>query len=370
MRSPPRAVACFALALAAACAGGCSTLDYYWQGVEGQYRILQAAKPLDTAIAEATDPRIKARLQQAKEIRAFASASLALPDNGSYRRYADLGRPYVLWNIFATPELSLQPREWCYPIAGCVNYRGYFNEAEARAAAARERAAGDDVYVGGVPAYSTLGWFDDPLLSTFIHYPQTEFARLVFHELAHQRVYAKGDTAFNESFAVTVEEVGLERWIAAQPADVRPRLEAERARSERLRREFRRMIGDARDELTAIYASPDPPAVKREQKVAVFLALRERYQVARAGDVTLTGYDRWFNQDGGPNNASVAAIALYTDEIPAFKALLAEESGDLPRFYARVEALAAMPRPARDAELAAARARAAQSTAGTGAALS
>ncbi len=346
-----RAVRAAAIAGVALLASGCSTLDFYWQGVEGQYAILHAAKPLDTAIAEQTDPRIKARLVQAKEIRAFASDSLALPDNGSYRRYADLGRPFVLWNIFATPELSLKPREWCYPIAGCVNYRGYFDENEARAAAAGERAKGDDVYIGGVPAYSTLGWFDDPILSSFIRYPDTEFARLIFHELAHQRVYVKGDTAFNESFAVTVEEAGLDRWIAAQPADVRPRLEAERARSERLRREFRRMVADTRSQLTAIYASTDADAVKRERKSAAFVALKERYREARANDATLTGYDRWFNQEGGPNNASLAAIGLYTDKVPAFKALLAEEGGDLPRFYARVESLAALPRAERDAAL-------------------
>jgi predicted aminopeptidase len=335
----------------AACLPGCATIDYYWQSAHGQYELLRRAQPLDEAIAQAQDPRVKARLTLAKSIRAFAVSDLDLPDNGSYRRYTELDRPYVLWNIFATPELSLKPREWCYPVAGCVSYRGYFSEAEARAQAQLRRAAGDDVYVGGVPAYSTLGWFDDPILSSFIRYPETDFARLMFHELAHQELYVQGDTVFNESFASAVEETGLDRWIAAQPAADQARLVAERARSQRLRAEFRRLVGTARRELAADYASAASDSDKRARKQAVLAALRAGYDEARAGEAGLASYERWFTHDGGPNNASLAAFGLYTDRVPAFRALLAQENGELPRFYARVKELAAMPKAERDAQL-------------------
>jgi len=225
---------------------GCSavdTADYYWQGATGQLEILARAKPIPEAIAESPDVSLKQRLARVQEIRAYASRELGLPDNGSYTRYTDLGRQFVVWNVFAAPELSLSPMQWCFPIAGCVNYRGYFNEKDARDEAARLTAAGDDVWVSGVPAYSTLGYFDDPILSTFVRWPETEVARMVFHELAHQVVYVKDDTQFNESFAVTVEEAGVRRWLAAQG---RPDLDAQFARAERLRATFRDLGGKAR----------------------------------------------------------------------------------------------------------------------------
>ena len=184
--------------------GSCSTAQYYWQGIAGELDLLDRARPIPSVVESTSDAALKQKLEHTIEIREFASKELALPDNGSYRRYTALDRPYVLWNVFATPPLSLEPMQWCFPVAGCVNYRGYFAEGEARAEAAHLSATGDDVYVGGVPAYSTLGYFDDPVLSTIIRYPETEVARLIFHELAHQVAYAKDDTVFNESFAVTV----------------------------------------------------------------------------------------------------------------------------------------------------------------------
>ncbi len=197
---------------------GCGEIEFYWQGIAGQTEIIARARPIDEVIAATPDPVLKARLARAQAIRAFASRELALPDNRSYTNYADLGRPYAVWNVFAAPELSLSPRQWCFPIAGCVSYRGYFAEGDARAEAARIAAAGDDVHVGGVPAYSTLGYFDDPVLSTFVRYREVELARLIFHELAHQVVYVKDDTSFNESFATAVEEEGIARWLAAEVA--------------------------------------------------------------------------------------------------------------------------------------------------------
>src|SRR5207249_6111767 len=186
------------VAASAGLLAGCSSVEYYWQGVRGQLDLLQHAQPIPAVIDSATDSNLKGKLERVLAIRDFASRELGLPDNRSYRSYADIGRRFVLWNVFATPPLSLEPRQWCFPIAGCVNYRGYFEERDARAESEALAKKGDDVHVGGVPAYSTLGYFDDPMPSTVIRYPETDIARLIFHELAHQVVYVKDDTVFNE----------------------------------------------------------------------------------------------------------------------------------------------------------------------------
>jgi predicted aminopeptidase len=334
---------------------GCGYAEYLWQGALGQAELVVGAKPVEEVLASTTDAKLAERLDRARGIRAFASRELALPDNRSYLRYADVGRPFVVWNVFAAPPLSLEPRQWCFPVAGCVNYRGYFREDDAKAEAARLAARGDDVHIGGVPAYSTLGWFDDPLLSTFIRYPDTALARLVFHELAHQVVYVQDDTSFNEAFATAVEDEGLARWLAAQAGTPRhAALVAEAARGQRLREGFRQWMRDIRAELAAIYASPGTDAEKHRRKAEAFERMRAAYEAAKAGESGLAAYDRWFaGHDGnGPNNASIAAIALYDDHVPAFRALLAGTGGDLPAFYARVRELAGRPKAERDAILA------------------
>ena len=272
-----RPLACIAACLVAGC-GAMEAADYYWQGASGQLDILARAKPIPDVIAESGDAALAQRLRRVQQIRAYASAELALPDNRSYTSYADLGRPFVVWNVFATPELSLKPRQWCFPVAGCVSYRGYFNEAEAREEAARLHAAGEDVVVSGVPAYSTLGYFDDPVLSTFVRWPEVEVARMLFHELSHQVVYVKDDTQFNESFAAAVEEVGVERWLRAQG---NPQLQAQYARSQQLRAAFRTLVRDTRIQLAALYATDLPDADKRRQKAAAFVAMREGYERAQ-----------------------------------------------------------------------------------------
>jgi len=329
--------------------GGCSTAEYYWQGISGQLDLLSRAQSIPAALETARDPVIKRKLERVVAIRDYASRELGLPDNASYRRYAELDRRFVLWNVFATPALSLTPRQWCFPIAGCVNYRGYFAEADARTEAAQLGATGDDVHIGGVPAFSTLGYFSDPMLSTFIRYPDPEIARLIFHELAHQVAYAKDDTVFNESFAVAVEEEGLRRWLAAQHD---PELDRQFAISERYREAFRTLVNQTRSKLEALYASNASDEVKGAGKAAAFDAMRAEYAERKRAWGGFGAYDYWFTQ--GPNNASLASVGLYTQKVPQFQALLAAEGGELPRLYARVKTLAALPKVERETALVAA----------------
>jgi predicted aminopeptidase len=236
--------------------GGCANFSYYVQSVTGQLDIWRRERPVEDVVKDpATPAALKEKLARVQAIREFASHGLALPDNASYRRYADLGRPYVVWNVFAAPEFSVKPVQWCFLFAGCVGYRGCFSKAGADRLAAELAAAGNDAYVGGVPAYSTLGWFPDPVLSTFIHHPEAEIARIVFHELSHQVLYVGDDTMFNESFAVAVEREGMRRWLA-QPGNEKLRAGYERGRERR--EQFVQLIADYRAQLEALYDSALP----------------------------------------------------------------------------------------------------------------
>jgi predicted aminopeptidase len=330
---------------------GCASPGYYLQAIGGQIEILRAARPLAEAEADPTVPAdVRDRLAVAAQMREFASRELGLPDNGSYRKYADLHRPYVAWNVFAAAPLSVSPKRWCFPVAGCVGYRGYFSETAAKKFAAELREQNYDVFVGAVPAYSTLGWFDDPILNTFIHYPDIELARLIFHELAHQVLYVKGDTTFNESFAVTVEEAGVNRWIDGHGTSVQ---REEFARREQRRREFQALVKTARSRLADLYAAALPDPEKHAQKKRVLDDLQSEYRALRDGKWGgYNGYDRWFA--AGINNATLASVGLYLDDVPAFQAILAENANDLPRFYAEVRTLAALPADERNERLAAA----------------
>jgi predicted aminopeptidase len=313
------------LAAAALLIVGCQSLSYYTQAIGGHLQVMANARPVDDWLADpGTDPALRQRLETARRIRAFASNQLGLPDNASYLSYADLDRPAVVWNVFAAAELSVEPKAECFPFAGCVSYRGFYSEAEAKRHADKLRAEGYDVHMGGVPAYSTLGWFDDPLLSTFIRYPDAQLARLLFHELSHQLVYAKGDTTFNESFAVAVEEEGVRRWLEAEGR--LGELDAFRAQQTR-QREFASRVSQARERLAMIYRSDLPAAAKLENKRGEWARLRQSYPGIPAE----------------PNNAFLASIATYTGLVPAFERLLAESGGDLKSFYRRVQALAAKP---------------------------
>lgn len=326
---------------------GCGNAGYYLRSVSGQLEIWQREVPIEQVLADpALDPKLKAQLERALRIRDYASRELGLPDNRSYRSYADLARPFVVWNVFAAPEFSLEAKQWCFPFAGCVGYRGYFSEAEARTYAATLLKEGYDVHVGGVPAYSTIGWFADPVLNTFIHYPEPELARLLFHELAHQLLYVKDDTVFNESFATVVEQIGLDRWLASHGSD------ADRARVRQLRgirADFRTLIGRARSELAELYAGPGTDQEKRRRKAEIFSGLRRAYEAQRANWPGFAGYDRWFAQPLG--NAHLASVAIYTQRVPAFEALFVQSGSDLPRFYAAVRELAALPPAERKQQL-------------------
>jgi predicted aminopeptidase len=327
---------------------GCSNLSYYMQSVSGQLDIWRRERPIEEMLQDPAIPEaLRRKLATVLDIRAYASRELGLPDNRSYRQYADLGRPFVVWNVFATPEFSVQPVHWCFFMVGCVSYRGYFAKADADAFAAETARLGHDVYVGPVPADSTLGYFTAPVLNTFIHYPDYELARLLFHELSHQLVYVRDDTLFNESFAVAVEQEGMRRWLA-RSGDAQQQAAFERF--QRIRAAFVQLVHKHREELAALYRSGAAPDAMRARKAEILRALEEEYQTVKQRDWGgYAGYDPWFARK--PNNAQLASIAIYSQMVPAFQALLRQEDGDLPRFYRAAKALATLPKDDRDAKL-------------------
>jgi predicted aminopeptidase len=314
---------------------GCSTAAYYGQAIAGHWHVLGLRRPVKVVMADPnSQPQLQQRLTVAQGLRDFANQELQLPDNGSYRSYADLQRPFLVRTVFATAPLSLQLRQWCFPIAGCVSYRGYFSATAAQKFADELKAQGDDVYVANVPAYSTLGWFDDPLLNTFIYWPIGRLAELIFHELAHQRLYIAGDTEFNESFATTVGNLGarlwLERYGTAQEQQTY-------ATYKRLQANFIDLIEETRQELATIYASKTSDAAKQTAKTQSLLALQNRYQSLTASLGKDPGYDAWFRE--GLNNAKLASVSTYTRWVPAFEAIFEQVEGDFAAFYHAAEAV-------------------------------
>ena len=340
------------LALSVAAGAGCSSVGYYAQAAQGHLQMLAAARPIDDWLQDPQAPEaLRARLALARQMRTFAAQELGLPDNRSYTAYADLKRSAVVWNVFATPELSLTLKTWCYPLFGCASYRGYFDPAAAQRTAETLKAEGYDVNVAPVPAYSTLGWTNwlggDPLLNTFIQWPEAELARLIFHELAHQVLYVKDDTAFNESFATAVERAGVRRWIAHR-GDAG--LAQAYAQYERRRADFLGLLLEHRAQLAEAFGAAADDATRRARKRAVFEHLQASYR--RIKDERwggFAGYDRFFDRE--LNTAHLAAVGAYNDWVPAFEALLQREGGALPRFFAAAERLAALPKGERDAAL-------------------
>ena len=333
-----RAVVLAAVLLGAVLASGCETLGYYGQAIRGQAGILLAAEPVAAVVADPdTDPRLRERLRRALDILAFAEAELDLPVAGRYRDYVDLDRDAVVYNVFAAPPYELEPVRWCFPIAGCVSYRGYFSQEAARAKAAELAARGLDVHVGGAAAYSTLGWFDDPLLSTFVHRDDAGLAELLFHELAHGVLYVPGETAFNESFATFVGREATRRWLRARGALAE--LEAWEQRSA-LRGRFVALTLALRAELAegygALRAADLSAAERRARRDELWAGLRRRWLAERPR--ALAGRDPFFT--AAPSNARLNTVADYNVHLPAFAALHASLGDDLSRFLARVRELA------------------------------
>lgn len=309
----------------------------------GHLDLMAQRQPIEVLTADpATPDAYKARLELAAAMRTFASRHLALPDNGAYRQYVRLSGDYPVWTVWVTPEFELEPRQSCFPVAGCVPYRGYYARAAAEDYAARFRAAGDDVLVGGVTAYSTLGYFDDPLTSAMLRLPDERLAGLIFHELAHQVVYVKDDATFNESFARAVEIEGTLRWLAHRRDTAG--LAAYRAALDRADA-FLESVKATRGELAALYNLPLDTADKRAGKQRIFAALRDGHRWRVVADPAWVVYDPWF--EGELNNAKLAAVATYFDEVGRFRALLTTHDGDFAAFYAAVKALAAERRVAR-----------------------
>ena len=320
--------------------GGC----YLLESAQGQLSLMAKRQPIAQVVERpATPATLRSRLEAVRAIRDFATRELGLPDNGSYRTYADVGRPYVVWNVVAAPEFSVTPKQWCFPIVGCVAYRGYFVERRARAFAARLHAQDFDVSVGGVAAYSTLGHFDDPILNTMVGWSDLDLAAIVFHELTHQLLYVAGAASFNEALATTVEEEGVRRWLLAQgrEADLADHLTEQKRYLEVIR-----LLRNTREQLQTLYSSGVDVQAMRERKRAVFAELRTEYDQLNAQWSGSAPFSSWFS--GGLNNAHLASVATYYDCVPGFRRELAA-AGDLPAFYRRVRELAKLAPAARDA---------------------
>jgi predicted aminopeptidase len=332
--------AALAIALIAALSGGC----YLLQSAEGQLALMSKREPIAQVIDNSsTPPKLRAQLESVRTIRDFASHELGLPDNGSYRKYADIGRAYVVWNVVAAPEFSVDPKRWCFPIVGCVAYRGYFVEARARRFAAGLRAQGFDVVVGGVAAYSTLGHFDDPILSTMVNWDDVELAAIIFHELTHQLLYVRNDASFNEALATTVEEEGVRRWLTSlgREQDL-----AQHLLQQQHYLQVIALMSQTREHLRLIYAMSLPPPLMRERKREALEALRESYAALRVQWGGHAPFDAWFAQD--INNAHLASIATYFACVPGFERELKAVGGNLPAFYRRARELAKMDQAQRD----------------------
>jgi len=317
------------LTLACLSLSGC----YVMQAATGQLQVMRHSKPIDEVLVDpATTAGTRAGLELVVAARQFAEAELDLPSSRSYRRYADLGRPYVVWNVVATPEFSVEPRRWCFPVAGCVAYRGYFDETKARSKALQLFMRGDDVAVGGVATYSTLGHLPDPVFGPMLAWRETRLVGTIFHELAHERVYFPGDSEFNEAFASVVEEEGVRRWL--DKAGRLGELQAFLLAADR-EAEFAELLRESRGKLAQLYDSRLPVAGMRVEKQREFGRLKFAYEQLRKRWGGYAGFDGWFAR--ALNNAHLASVATYRDCMPGLRRALADANGVLPDFYARLE---------------------------------
>ncbi len=322
----------------------CANLPYYAQAVGGHFNVVHRSQPISRVIANPdTDSKLKHSLSRVIQLREFASRELKLPDNLSYTSYADLERPYVVWNVFASPELSLKLKKWCFVQAGCVNYRGFFSQANAERYAEELRNEGYDVYVGGIRAYSTLGWFSDPVLNTFIGYSEMNLARLIFHELAHQVVYVPGDSVFNESFATAVEHEGVRRWFESNGTALEQAALSARQEREAI---FNELVLRHRKRLQELFQSDVSDTEKRIRKVGIFEELREEFLRLKTERTEFGSYDQWFAQT--LNNALLATVSIYTQLLPAFQTILQQHDKDMGRFFNAVTKISKLPRNERN----------------------
>ncbi|PCO06209.1 hypothetical protein AWR36_008660 [Microbulbifer flavimaris] len=321
---------------------GCETAGYYTQAATGQMRILAAREPIeDIAAAPDTDAKLQQQLALVQSIRAYASGELKLPVGRAYGAYVKLEDDYPVWNVLAAPEFSLKPKRWCYPIAGCASYRGYFRKSSARDKAEQLAGEGYDVYLGPVPAYSTLGWFDDPVMSSFVHWPPERLAGLLFHELAHRRVYISGDTQFNESFATAVAQLALPDWRRRHGIDGPAANRIAEARA------VNALMMTARRQLKAIYDSDQPRDVQRQQKAGTLAQLRQCYRELSAGWAYPNRYRAYIEKT---NNATLALVSEYQSRVPAFQQLYRQSDG-WEDFYRATEKLGKLDKDERNRRL-------------------
>jgi len=337
-RSPYRTLSLSLILLCCSGLTGC----YYLQAANGQWQVLRKREPIAEILEdESTPAELAERLRLVQAARGFSIDELALPDNGSYRTYADIEREFVVWNVFAAPEFSLEPRQWCFPVAGCVSYRGYFSRDAAYRKSARLEKRGYDVAVGGVSAYSTLGNFDDPVLSSMMQWDDVRLVAVLFHELAHQVLYIKGDSAFNESFATAVEEFGVGRWLQSNGRE--GDIDVYRERRE-LRQALMGLVATARDDLSGYFESALSDDEKRRLKAA-----RLRQLSAEAESVLAeAGHQGGGWLSGDLNNARLISMTLYEGRLPAFRRLLEDCREDIRCFYRKAIELSELEQSSRD----------------------
>ena len=322
------------LLLFTALISGCSTINYYTQSIQGQFEVIQKSQSINLLLGENNlSNSQRERLETILELRKFSTDQLGLPNNNSYLSYADLGRDYVIWNIFATEEFSLSPIKWCYLIVGCLDYRGYFSESEAKQHAMKLKEQGHDIYLGGVSAYSTLGWFDDPVLNTMLRWSDIQLATVMFHELAHQQIYIKNDTKFNESYAEVVATIGVTKWLE-QSAD--NNVLSKYMQSQTQEKQFISLVMEYKALLSKLNLSEIGKELMRSQKELIFKQMKDKYNNLKSHWKN-DPYSQWFST--GLNNAKLSAIVTYQQYASSFIGIFDKLDRDLERFYSLIKSL-------------------------------
>ena len=311
----------------------CSSLSYYIDAANGHHQLMDKAQPIDELLQQPDlDKKLQQQLINFQQARDFASQQLHLPDNDSYKSFSDLGRDYVVWNVVAANEFSTKPKEWCFPFVGCLSYRGYFEKQKVDAYAQQLKQQGLDVYVAGVSAYSTLGWFDDPIVSSMLYDNEARRVGIVFHELAHQLMYRKNSTTFNESFAMVVEEEGVRRWFEYQNKLV---LLSQYKEDKAKGKQFHDMLLQTKNRLNLLYTQNSTAAEKREKKQQLLSSIKNDYIKLRQQWHGYSGYDKWMSQN--LNNAHFVLVQTYYDLVPMFKEILRQQNNNLDTFYGEVK---------------------------------